>query len=157
MLIVLFSRRAVCSSSSSIYCSDKTSAISQHISDEKPALSRLEQVSSRWKAFRSRAKTTEAETTSSTTEINAARQYALPKPLQSESSQRWYGADTVARLSFIRRAHDLKVPQNQARKMINLSQSHGTLCTDVDWIAAERLAEVEARIAELQSPAGDLT
>ena len=81
----------------------------------------------------------------------------LPEPLRSESGQRLYTADTIARLRFIRRARDLGFPQNQIREMIDLSQSQGAPCTDVDRIAAARLAEVEARIADLQSLAGELT
>ena len=81
----------------------------------------------------------------------------LPKPLRSESGQRLYSVDTVARLRFVRRARDLGFPQNRIRELINLSQCQETPCTDVDRIAATRLAEVEARIADLQTLAGELT
>lgn len=80
----------------------------------------------------------------------------LPKPVRSEGGQRLYGAEAVARLRFVRRARDLGFSQTRIRELINLSQSHETPCTDVDRIAAARLAEVEARISDLQTLAREL-
>ena len=80
----------------------------------------------------------------------------LPAPARSDSGQRLYGAEAVARLRFVRRARDLGFSQDQIRGLIDLSQRRGADCSDVDAIAAQHLAEVEARIADLQALAGEL-
>ena len=80
----------------------------------------------------------------------------LPAPARSASGQRLYGAEAVARLRFVRRARDLGFSQGQIRGLIELSQRRGADCTGVDRIAAAHLAEVEARIADLQALAGEL-
>lgn len=80
----------------------------------------------------------------------------LPEPARSDSGQRLYGADAVARLRFVRRARNLGFSQDQIRGLIDLSQQRGAACTGVDQIAEAHLAEVEARIADLQALAGEL-
>ena len=80
----------------------------------------------------------------------------LPAPARSASGQRLYGAEAVARLRFVRRARDLGFSQGQIRGLIDLSQRRGADCTGVDRIAEAHLAEVEARIADLQALAGEL-
>ena len=80
----------------------------------------------------------------------------LPAPARSQSGQRLYGDETVARLRFVRRARDLGFSQDQIRGLIELSQRRGADCTGVDRIAGAHLAEVETRIADLQALAGEL-
>lgn len=80
----------------------------------------------------------------------------MPEPVRSESGQRLYGAEAVARLRFVRRARDLGFSQDQIRGLIDLSQRRGADCTGVDRIAETHLAEVETRIADLQALAGEL-
>ena len=80
----------------------------------------------------------------------------MPGPARSDSGQRLYGAEAVARLRFVRRARDLGFSQGQIRGLIDLSQRGGADCTGVDRIAEAHLAEVEARIADLQALAGEL-
>ena len=80
----------------------------------------------------------------------------LPEPARSASGQRLFGTEAVARLRFVRRARDLGFSQGQIRGLIDLSQRRGVDCTGVDRIAEAHLAEVEARIADLQALAGEL-
>lgn len=80
----------------------------------------------------------------------------LPKPARSDSGQRLYDADAVARLRFVRRARDLGFPLPRIRELIDLSQHRWTPCAGVDRIAEAHLAEVEGKIADLQALAREL-
>ena len=80
----------------------------------------------------------------------------LPAPARSDSGQRLYGAEAVARLRFVRRARDLGFSHDQIRGLINLPQRRGADCSDVDAIAAQHLADVEQRIADLEELASEL-
>ena len=80
----------------------------------------------------------------------------LSEPERSDSGQRLYGAEAVARLRFVRRARDLEFSHDQIRGSINLSRQRGADCSDVDAIAAQHLADVEQRIADLEELASEL-
>ena len=80
----------------------------------------------------------------------------LPAPARSDSGQRLYGTEAVARLRFVRRTRDLGFSHDQIRGLIELAQRRGADCGDVDAIAARHLADVERRISDLQDLAAEL-
>jgi Cu(I)-responsive transcriptional regulator len=80
----------------------------------------------------------------------------LPPPPRSGGGQRLYDASHVERLVFIRRARELGFPLQTIRALLDLSDEPGRSCEAVDEIARERLAEVERRIAALESLRNEL-
>src|SRR3546814_11914481 len=66
-------------------------------------------------------------------------------------SYRSYGADDVARLSFVRRARGLGFSLDQVRELLDLSERSDRPCDTVDAIACTHLAEVERKIADLDA------
>jgi DNA-binding transcriptional MerR regulator len=75
----------------------------------------------------------------------------MPAPLRTSGNQRRYGPAHIARLGFIRHARELGFPPDQIREMLALSDDPARSCADVDRIASEHLAAVEARIARLNA------
>ena len=80
----------------------------------------------------------------------------LPAPVRSDSGQRLYDAEAVARLRFVRRARELGFALPRIRELIEMSRRGGTDCAGVDRIAEAHLAEVEARVADLRALAEEL-
>jgi MerR family copper efflux transcriptional regulator len=72
----------------------------------------------------------------------------LPSPSRTASGYRTYPAGTVERLQFIRRAKDLGFSLEEIRDLLALSDQRGTGVSEIREIAARRLADVEARLAE---------
>lgn len=77
------------------------------------------------------------------------RNNLLPAPSRTASGYRTYPSSTVERLRFIRRAKDHGFALDEIRDLLALSDQRGTGVATVREIAAGRLADVEARIAEL--------
>lgn len=75
----------------------------------------------------------------------------MPIPLRTSGQQRRYGATEVARLNFIRHARDLGLEVEDIRELLALSSDPNRPCKDADKIVSHHLAEVELRIAKLQS------
>lgn len=75
----------------------------------------------------------------------------LPAPARTEGNYRSYDRTHLNRLSFIRRARDLGFPLDQIRELLALSDDRDRSCVAVDEIAKEHRAEVERKIADLQS------
>jgi MerR family copper efflux transcriptional regulator len=73
----------------------------------------------------------------------------LPKPTRTPSGYRTYPEQAVERLRFIRRAKELGFTLDEIRKLLALSDQRGTGVESIREIAALRLADVEARLAEL--------
>lgn len=78
------------------------------------------------------------------------REGLLPEPLRRPSGYRSYGDGTVARLCFIRRAKALGFTLEEIRDLLALSADRHRGVEGVRQRAQRRLAEIEARIAELQ-------
>lgn len=74
----------------------------------------------------------------------------LPAPQRRASGYRDYGADTVERLRFIRRAKDLGFTLDEIRELLALSRDRERGVKSVKQRAETRLGEVERRIRELQ-------
>ncbi|HWA60282.1 MAG TPA: helix-turn-helix domain-containing protein [Caulobacteraceae bacterium] len=81
----------------------------------------------------------------------------LPAPPRSEGNRRLYAASDVRRLKFIRHARDLGFEIEPIRTLLALQDHPDQSCAECDAVARARLAEVEARIARLQSLKAELT
>ncbi|MBN9077913.1 MAG: helix-turn-helix domain-containing protein [Rhizobiales bacterium] len=75
----------------------------------------------------------------------------LPAPARTEGNYRSYDPAHLNRLSFIRRARDLGFSLDQVRTLLALSDDRNRPCAAIDAIAKEHRAEVERKIADLQS------
>ena len=73
----------------------------------------------------------------------------MPAPIRTGGNQRRYGPAHVARLGFIRHARELGFPLDRIREILALGDEPGRSCAEVDRIARDHLAAVEARIARL--------
>ena len=78
------------------------------------------------------------------------REGLLPEPLRRASGYRSYGEGTVAQLRFIRRAKDLGFTLEEIRELLALSSDRRKGVKAVKQRAKQRLAAIDARIAELQ-------
>lgn len=80
----------------------------------------------------------------------------LPKPARTPSGYRDYEATTLDRLAFIRAAQAVGLTLGEIREVVALRDRGETPCAHVLALLAERAAEVDRRIAELQRLRGDL-
>lgn len=78
------------------------------------------------------------------------RQGLLPKPQRLASGYRAYAAADVKRLHFVRRAKALGFTLPEIRDLLALSDHRGDDMAALKDAATDKLAGVEARIAELQ-------
>ncbi|MDX2087032.1 MAG: heavy metal-responsive transcriptional regulator [Kofleriaceae bacterium] len=77
------------------------------------------------------------------------RAQLLPPPSRAVSGYRMYPAAAVDRLRFIRRAKELGFALDEIRELLLLSDQRDTGVAAIRDIAAQRLADVEGRLAEL--------
>jgi len=76
----------------------------------------------------------------------------LPKPRRQGGGFRRYAADDVARLNFIRRARQLGFALADVRELLRLAPGRGAAaCAEVKSLAAAHVANVRAKIADLQA------
>ena len=80
----------------------------------------------------------------------------LAAPSRSVGNYRTYDDAALARLRFIRRCRDLGFSLDRIRELLDLSLDVARPCADVDAITATHLADVERKIADLQSLAREL-
>jgi MerR family mercuric resistance operon transcriptional regulator len=78
------------------------------------------------------------------------REGLLPAPKRRPSGYRQYPADTVRRIRFVQAAKELGFTLRQIREMLSLRVTAGKTCVDVRKLAHEKLAEVDAKLNELQ-------
>jgi len=78
------------------------------------------------------------------------RQGLVPPPPRSASGYRLYPDEAVDRLRFVRRAKELGFTLEQIGVLLDLRVRPDTPCHDVRRLAADRLADVEGRIADLR-------
>lgn len=62
-----------------------------------------------------------------------------------------YGAQEVSKLRFVQRARSFGFSIEDCRELLALYEDRSRASADVKAIALERLAEIEAKMAELQS------
>lgn len=75
----------------------------------------------------------------------------LPEPDRTSSGYRSYTADAASRLRFIRHAQTAGFTLRQIGQILDISDSGAPPCQHVTGAVAARLAEIEARILELQA------
>lgn len=76
----------------------------------------------------------------------------LPRPSRSASRYRLYEAGDVRRLNFVRRARELGFSLDEVRALLVLSADTGReACVEVREVAVGHLADVRAKIADLQA------
>lgn len=77
----------------------------------------------------------------------------LPAPARSAGRYRIYDTGDVRRLTFIRRARELGFTLDAIRALLALSDNDNedAACAEVRQVAASHLAEVRAKIADLQA------
>jgi Cu(I)-responsive transcriptional regulator len=73
----------------------------------------------------------------------------LPRPSRTAGNYRAYGQDELARLNFIRRARDLGFPLDQVRALLDLAENREGDCASIDVLAAQHLAEIDRKLADL--------
>lgn len=77
------------------------------------------------------------------------REGLLPEPLRRASGYRHYNESVINRLRFIRRAKDLGFTLEEIRDLLALSADRHRGVKAVKQRAEQRLASIDARIAEL--------
>jgi len=94
------------------------------------------------------------------TKVETVRYYEkiglLPPPARTPANYRAYGADHLARLSFIRRARDLGFTLEAVRELLTLSDDKAQSCEAVDVIARAHLTEIDRKVADLQALRAEL-
>ena len=88
------------------------------------------------------------------TKVETIRYYErvglLPQPARTAGNYRLYAPAHLARLSFIRRSRELGCSIDQVRALLSLADQKDRSCAEVDEIAREHLAEVDAKIIALK-------
>lgn len=74
----------------------------------------------------------------------------LPEPERTASGYRDYDEGAVDRIQFIRRSQTAGLTLAQIRQILDVADEGTPPCEHVATAVAERLAEVDARIGELQ-------
>jgi MerR family transcriptional regulator, copper efflux regulator len=75
----------------------------------------------------------------------------LPSPARTSSGYRDYEPAIVERLTFVRHAQSAGLSLDQIRRVLGIGDSGDRPCEHVTQLITERLAEVEARIADLRA------
>lgn len=78
------------------------------------------------------------------------REGLLPKPERMSSGYRIYGESDIKRLRFVRRAKSLGFTLQEIRELLELSRSRDDDMASMKAAALEKIADVKARIAELE-------
>lgn len=78
------------------------------------------------------------------------RERLLPPPARSEGNFRLYGAEHLARLSFIRRCRSLDMTLDEIRTLLRYRDSPSEVCQAVNELLDTHIDHVAARIAELK-------
>jgi MerR family transcriptional regulator, mercuric resistance operon regulatory protein len=73
----------------------------------------------------------------------------LPNPPRSAGGYRIYSSAHAERLQFVRRARDLGLSLDEARRLLNLADQKSNSCAKVHDLAAQHLADIRGRIADL--------
>lgn len=75
----------------------------------------------------------------------------LREPARTAGRFRRYSVLDSKRLSFIRRARDLGFTLDEVRTLLRLADKRDSSCADVRDLAAARLRDVRAKIADLET------
>lgn len=80
----------------------------------------------------------------------------LPDPDRTPAGHRIYGNDDVERLAFVRRAADLELTLDEIAEVLALRDQGRPPCDFVVDVARTRVAELDARIADLRAARDEL-
>lgn len=80
----------------------------------------------------------------------------LPKAGRGRGGQRHYDGIDLKRLKFVKNCRDLGFPLKQVRALLHLSEAEKRTCNEARDLAAEQLAIVRRRLAELRSLEAEL-
>jgi DNA-binding transcriptional MerR regulator len=80
----------------------------------------------------------------------------MPEPARTEGGQRRYSKPHADRLAFIRHARELGFPLDAIRELLKLVDKPDQSCERVDRVARDVLADVEAKLARLESLRSEL-
>ena len=72
----------------------------------------------------------------------------LPVPERTSGRVRRYGDDSIERLGFIRRAQEVGFTLKEVAELLRLSQTPN--CRGARGVAAQKLEQIEKRLADLQ-------
>jgi MerR family transcriptional regulator, mercuric resistance operon regulatory protein len=75
----------------------------------------------------------------------------LPAPARSAAGYRLYGTEHLKRLTFVRGACALGFSIDEVRKLLDLADHRQRPCAEARALAAAHLADVRAKIADLQA------
>jgi MerR family copper efflux transcriptional regulator len=84
------------------------------------------------------------------------RQGLIREPKRKASGYRLYSADVIDRLRFIKRTRELGFSLAEIEDLLSLRVDPSNSCEEVRRRASERIAEVEAKIADLERIRGAL-
>lgn len=73
----------------------------------------------------------------------------MAEPARSAAGYRQYDEAAAGRLAFIRKGRDLGFSIDQIRALLRLAQHPEQPCADAERLAAENLAEIRGKIAQL--------
>lgn len=73
----------------------------------------------------------------------------LPPPARTPAGYRDYGPEILGRIAFIRHAQTAGFTLDAIRQILDIRDGGQSPCTHVGSLIGQRLAEVEARLAEL--------
>jgi MerR family mercuric resistance operon transcriptional regulator len=77
------------------------------------------------------------------------REGLVPAPKRRPSGYRQYPADTVRRIRFVQAAKELGFTLKEIRELLTLRVAAGQTCSDVKERAVAKLADVDAKLADL--------
>ena len=80
----------------------------------------------------------------------------LPRPKRTASGYRAYAQDDVARVRFITRGRDLGFSLDEIRGLLRLTEDPELSCAQVDQLARQHLADIQARLKALRRMAREL-
>ncbi len=75
----------------------------------------------------------------------------LPPPERSAGNRRLYDTRAQQRLMFIRHARELGFEVEAIRQLLDMSDEPNRSCHEADSLARARLADIESKIARLES------
>jgi len=85
------------------------------------------------------------------------RRGLLAEPARSAAGYRAYPPDTVRRVRFIKRAQELGFTLTEVQTLLQLAQGDPEGCDAARDLAAEKIADIERRIADLENLRAGLT
>lgn len=80
----------------------------------------------------------------------------LPKPMRGANGYRYYNAEAIRRLGFIRRCRDLGLDLGSIHELVELAAQPEASCAAVDAMAERHVADLRKRIQALQALADEL-